>query len=82
MHPVKSSNRNSSGVEPALTAVLAVILLRERLELWQWMGAGLILCALILVQGDVTEMPAQTETVVRRGEGRLAVPTEESSPGD
>jgi len=69
-------------MEPALTAVLAVVLLRERLELWQWMGAGLILCALILVQGDITEMAAQTETVMRRGEGRLAVPTEESSPGD
>jgi DME family drug/metabolite transporter len=42
-----------ASLEPALTAVLAILLLGERLDAPQWLGAGLILGAVILAQsGD------------------------------
>ncbi|MBI2976887.1 MAG: EamA family transporter [Chloroflexi bacterium] len=37
-------------LEPALTAVMAIYLLSEQLLLWQWIGAALILAAVVLVQ--------------------------------
>ena len=44
-----------ASLEPALTTLLAVLLLSERLENWQWLGMGLILAGVALVQTE----PAQ-----------------------
>jgi drug/metabolite transporter (DMT)-like permease len=59
-----------ASLEPALTAVMAVFLLKERLEPWQWLGAGLTLAAVALAQTESPEaraaqpqsrIPAETE---------------------
>ncbi len=42
-------------LEPALTAIMAIFLLGEILDEKQWLGAGLILAAVFLVQGDSAE---------------------------
>jgi DME family drug/metabolite transporter len=41
-----------ASLEPALTAILAVFILFERLEGLQWLGGGLILGAVILAQSE------------------------------
>ncbi len=44
-----------AALEPALTAIMAIFLLGEVLDEKQWLGAGLILVAVILVQSDSAE---------------------------
>jgi drug/metabolite transporter, DME family len=46
-----------ASLEPALTAVLAIFLLGERLEVLQWLGAALILAAVVLAQSGPAENP-------------------------
>ncbi len=41
-----------ASLEPALTAIMAIFLLGEHLAPWQWLGAGLILAAVLLAQGE------------------------------
>lgn len=41
-----------TALEPALTALLAIALLSERLDGPQWLGIGLILAAVVLAQGE------------------------------
>jgi len=38
--------------EPALTAIMALFVLGEWLDKYQWLGAGLILAAVVLAQGE------------------------------
>ena len=45
-------------LEPALTAVMAIVLLSERLTVAQWLGAGLILAAVLLAQSDAEPLRA------------------------
>lgn len=48
-------------LEPALTAVMAILILKEQLIDKQWLGAGLILLAVIIVQtepGVAAEVPS------------------------
>ena len=42
-------------LEPALTAIMAIFILDEWLIEMQWLGAGLILVAVLLVQGESTQ---------------------------
>lgn len=54
-----------AALEPALTAIMAVFLLGERLDALQWFGAGLILLAVLLVQTNAASketLPAPAET--------------------
>jgi drug/metabolite transporter (DMT)-like permease len=51
-------------LEPVLTAIMAVVLLGERLDEKQLLGAALILLAVILVQGE--SATSETSTVVVR----------------
>lgn len=41
-----------ASLEPALTAIMAFFILRETMDALQWLGAGLILAAVVMVQGD------------------------------
>ncbi len=41
-----------ASLEPALTAILAIVLLGEHLDWPQWLGGGVILAAVILAQSD------------------------------
>jgi drug/metabolite transporter (DMT)-like permease len=41
-----------ASLEPALTAILAFFILHEMMDTLQWLGAGLILAAVVMVQGD------------------------------
>jgi drug/metabolite transporter (DMT)-like permease len=50
-----------ASLEPALTAVLAIFLLSERLEAPQWLGGGVILGAVILAQSEAPAMPPVVE---------------------
>lgn len=45
-----------ASLEPALTAILAILLLGEWLELAQWLGVGLILGAVVLAQSGAPEV--------------------------
>jgi drug/metabolite transporter, DME family len=47
-----------ASLEPALTAVMAVFILGETLDGWQWLGAGLIVVAVLVVQREVR--PSET----------------------
>lgn len=44
-----------ASLEPVLTAVMAILLLGERLDWTQWMGGALILLAVLLVQWESAE---------------------------
>ena len=41
-----------ASLEPALTAIMAFFTLRQTMNARQWLGAGLILAAVVMVQGD------------------------------
>jgi drug/metabolite transporter (DMT)-like permease len=43
-----------ASLEPALTAIMAIFVLGEWLDMYQWVGAGLILAAVVLGQTEVT----------------------------
>jgi len=47
-----------ASLEPALTAIMAIFLLNEHLNEWQWLGAGLILSAVVLAQSETFEARA------------------------
>lgn len=44
-------------VEPVVAAALGVIMLGERLEGWQWIGGGLTLGGIVLIQRDRAQVP-------------------------
>ena len=48
-----------ASLEPALTAIMAILLLGERLAQWQWLGAGLILVAVLLAQTEAEQRALQ-----------------------
>jgi DME family drug/metabolite transporter len=48
-----------ASMEPALTAILAIFILGEKLEPLQWLGAALILAAVILAQSGAVDNPSQ-----------------------
>ena len=48
-----------ASMEPAFTAVLAIFILGEQLEPLQWLGAGLILGAVLLAQSGAVDNPSQ-----------------------
>jgi drug/metabolite transporter, DME family len=50
-----------ASLEPALTAILAIFLLFERLDWPQWLGGGLILGAVILAQSEAPANPPAVE---------------------
>jgi drug/metabolite transporter (DMT)-like permease len=50
-----------ASLEPALTAILAIFVLFERLEWPQWLGWGLILGAVLLAQSDTPAAPPVVE---------------------
>ncbi|MEW6227636.1 MAG: DMT family transporter [Bacillota bacterium] len=68
LHCIEAS---SAGVicmaEPASTAVLAFIILRERLTAWQLAGAALVLAGVFLIQVRPAELKVSSEP--NRGEG-------------
>jgi len=51
-----------ASLEPVLTAVMAILILREYLLPLQWLGAALILTAVFTVQGE--RSPAVVPVVV------------------
>ncbi len=50
-----------ASLEPALTAIMAIFLLGEWLDGWQWLGAGLILVAVVLAQTEAEHRISQPE---------------------
>ncbi len=44
-----------ASLEPVLTAIMAIFLLGEWLDGWQWLGAGLILAAVVLAQTEAEQ---------------------------
>jgi drug/metabolite transporter (DMT)-like permease len=56
-----------ASLEPALTAVLAILLLGEQLDWPQWLGAGLILGAVILAQSGALDEIGETASVSKTG---------------
>lgn len=57
-----------ASLEPALTAVMAIIILGESLSPGQWFGAILILLAVALVQSDSTAAPGAEPLATAPGE--------------
>jgi drug/metabolite transporter, DME family len=51
-----------ASLEPALTAILAIFVLSEQLEWPQWLGGGVILCAVMLAQGGAPAAEAAPAT--------------------
>jgi drug/metabolite transporter (DMT)-like permease len=50
-----------ASLEPALTAIMAIFLLGEWLDTYQWLGAGLILLAVVLAQTEAEQRISQPE---------------------
>lgn len=48
-----------ASLEPALTALMAIVFLHEMLDGKQWLGAGLILIAVVLAQSGSSAVPSQ-----------------------
>jgi drug/metabolite transporter (DMT)-like permease len=61
-------------LEPALAALLAVVILSERLDVWQWLGVGMIVAAVVLVQ---TEAVGESSRLEPTRSAALAVASEE-----
>jgi len=53
-----------ASLEPVLTAIMAIFLLKEWLDGWQWSGAGLILVAVVLAQTEAEQRISQPESHV------------------
>ena len=53
-----------ASLEPVLTAIMAIFLLGEWLDAWQWSGAGLILVAVVLAQTEAEQRISQPESHV------------------
>jgi drug/metabolite transporter, DME family len=51
-----------ASLEPALTAIMAIFLLGEWLDRFQWLGAGLILMAVALAQTEAGQRAPQPES--------------------
>ncbi len=49
-----------ASLEPVLTAIMAIFLLGEWLDGWQWLGAGLILVAVVLAQTEAEQRAPQS----------------------
>jgi drug/metabolite transporter (DMT)-like permease len=65
-----------SALEPALTALLAIALLHERLAGLQWLGVGVIIAAVILAQTGVKPAPSAAP----KAAGAIG-PLERDTPG-
>jgi drug/metabolite transporter (DMT)-like permease len=50
-----------ASLEPVLTAIMAIFLLGEWLDRWQWLGAGLILAAVVLAQTEAEQRAPRAE---------------------
>jgi len=53
-----------ASLEPALTAIMAIFVLGEWLDKYQWLGAGLILVAVVLAQTEAEQRISQPESHV------------------
>jgi drug/metabolite transporter (DMT)-like permease len=50
-----------ASLEPVLTAIMAIFLLGEWLDTYQWLGAGLILLAVVLAQTEAEQRAPEPE---------------------
>lgn len=55
-----------SSIEPLFTAALAIIFLQERMGLWQWFGAVLIITAMIVVEEPWKRQTAASAVTANR----------------